>query len=191
MRIAAVNVLMLIGVASCALAQDEHSVPAAIIERAAAKGRSAAVESTTPGRMFALAAPRTVSLADLPEGTLLSLLNGAAAVHREVPAEFVSQGEWSTLPDGRRAWRVAIHSAGAGSIRLHFTGFDVVNGQVWLSSGTDSDAVSGKPFTGQGPLGDGEFWSNSVFADTVWVEFVPAADQTTDAVPFEVDQITH
>ncbi|MEP7361989.1 MAG: trypsin-like peptidase domain-containing protein [Acidobacteriota bacterium] len=192
MRIAAVSVLVLIGVAWCALAQDEHSVPASVHERTSAKGRTAAADRSTPGRMFALAAPRTVSLEGLPEGAGLSLLNGAVAVHREVPADLMAQGEWTTLPDGRRAWRLAIHSPEARSIRVHFDAFDVAGGQVWLGSenGADEPLVS-KPFAGQGPFGDGEFWSNSVYADTVWVEYVPAADQTTDAVPFAIDQISH
>jgi len=192
MRIAAVSLLVLIGIAPCALAQNEHSVPAAIHERASAKGRTAAAEPSTPSRMFALAAPRTVSLEGLPEGARLALLNGAVAMHREVPGDLMEQGEWTALPDGRRLWRVAIHSPEARSIRVHFSGFDVAGGQVWLGSESAAGAaIANKPFAAQGPLGDGEFWSTSVFADTVWVEFVPAADQTSDAIPFTIDRISH
>ncbi len=108
MRIAAVSMLGLIGLAPSALAQDEHSAPAAIHEKASAKGRTAAADPHAPGKMFALAAPRTVSLEGLSETTRGQLLNGVAAVHRDVPADLMAQGEWTTLPDGRRLWRVAI-----------------------------------------------------------------------------------
>ena len=192
MRIAAVSMLGLIGLAPLALAQDEHSAPAAILEKASAKGRTAAVDPHAPGKMFALAAPRTVSLEGLSEATRGQLLNGVAAVHRDVPADLMSQGEWTTLPDGRRLWRVAIESPEARALRVHFSGFDVADGQVWLSSEAGVEpAVSDKPLAAKGPSGDGSFWSYSVHASTVWVEFAPAADQTSDAVPFTIDRVSH
>lgn len=190
MRIAAAGLLALFNVATCALAQETLSVPAALYERPAAKGRAAAAELRSPGRLFALDAPREVSLEVLPQAARLSLLDGAVAIHRETPASLLEQGEWSTLPDGRRVWRVAVESPDAGAIRLHFTGFDIGGGQLWLSSGEPS-ATNGKALSGRGPLGDGEFWSASVDSDTVWVEYVPAADRTDDAVPFVIDRLSH
>jgi len=190
MRIAAAGLLALFNVATCALAQETLSVPAALYERPAAKGRAAAAEPRSPGRLFALDAPRRVSLEGLPQQASLSLLDGAVAIHRETPASLLEQGEWSTLPDGRRLWRVAVESPGAGAIRLHFTSFDIGGGQLWLSAG-DAAAANARSLSGRGPLGDGEFWSASVTADTVWVEYVPAADRTDDALPFSIDRLSH
>lgn len=192
MRIAAASALVWMSVAPCAWSQEVLSVPASLYERQAAKGRLALAQELSPARLFSLEAPRKVSLEGLPESARASLLNGAVAVHRETPEGLMTSGEWSTMADGRRVWRVAVESPGAASLRLHFTRFDVEGGEVWLSAGGEAAApAEARALTGRGPLGDGEFWSASVFGETVWVEYVPAADRTDGVVPFGIDRISH
>jgi V8-like Glu-specific endopeptidase len=93
--------------------------------------------------------------------------------------------------DGR-IWRLAVQSPGALAMRLHFTQFAVGAGQVWIhDGGGDEDRVLG-PYVGRGPNNDGDFWSATVFSDTVTVEYQPADGQPADGeVPFTIEEISH
>ncbi|HEV3197502.1 MAG TPA: trypsin-like peptidase domain-containing protein, partial [Bryobacteraceae bacterium] len=108
-------------------------------------------------------------------------------VERMVERRSGLRGEWVTLDDGRTAWRLAIQSDGASGVRLEFSRFSVGSGEVWLYS-EDHSQVFG-PYTGAGPDGSGQFWSNTVFADNVVVEYLP--DQPRTDTPFQVSKLLH
>jgi hypothetical protein len=113
-------------------------------------------------------------------------------VHRtlEQAAIPVEQG-WQVIPDGRTVWRMAIRSSQALAMRLHFTGFSVGEGRVWIySSQGEPDAVAG-PYTGQGIFGDGDFWAHTVTGETVVVEYAPAPSSEQTSVPFGISEISH
>ncbi len=97
------------------------------------------------------------------------------------------EGQWVTLDDGQAAWRMAIQSDGASGVRLEFSRFAVGAGEVWIYS-EDHDQVFG-PYTGAGPYGSGDFWSNTVFSDTVVVEYLPGRPRSD--TPFQVSGLLH
>ena len=108
-------------------------------------------------------------------------------VERVVDRGSGQQGEWVTLDDGRTAWRLSIQSDGASGVRLQFSRFAVGAGEVWLYS-ADHTQVFGA-YTGAGPDGSGDFWSHTVFADSVVVEYLP--DQPRHDTPFRVSRLLH
>jgi len=108
-------------------------------------------------------------------------------IERVVEPRVTRQGEWVTLDDGSTAWRLSIQSDGAAGVRLHFSRFAVGAGEVWLYS-EDQAQVFG-PYTDAGPDGSGDFWSHTVFADVVVVEYRP--DQPRTDTPFHVSKLLH
>ncbi|HLK62431.1 MAG TPA: hypothetical protein VKU19_03270 [Bryobacteraceae bacterium] len=108
-------------------------------------------------------------------------------IERGIDRRAGQHGAWVTLDDGSTAWRLAIQSDGAAGVRLHFTGFAVGIGEVWIYS-SDHTQVFG-PYTAEGPDGSGDFWSHAIFADTVVVEYLP--EQPRDTVPFHVAGLLH
>jgi hypothetical protein len=93
----------------------------------------------------------------------------AGAEQRQVGVEDGDSIRW-------RLWR-------AGS----FSRFRVASGAVWVYS-EDRSQVFG-PYTGSGIDPTGDFWSHTVFADTVVVEYL--ADQRAETVPFSITRIAH
>jgi V8-like Glu-specific endopeptidase len=67
-----------------------------------------------------------------------------------------------------RVWTGTVRSAGASALRIHFTDFQLPHGAE-LYVYNDSGVAFG-PYTGTGPLGSGEFWSNTVVGDTALVQ---------------------
>ena len=58
---------------------------------------------------------------------------------------------------------------------------------MWIYS-ADRSQVFG-PYTGNGPAESGEFWSHTVFADTVVVEYQPR--EPRESVPFTISRAAH
>ena len=59
---------------------------------------------------------------------------------------------------------------------------------MWLYSADGQILV---PYTGTGSYGDGEFWSDIVFGDSVTIEYLPDPAATEEAVPFQIVEISH
>jgi lysyl endopeptidase len=108
-------------------------------------------------------------------------------IERSLDAAPQARGEWLALDDGKAAWRMAIQSDDASGLRVHFHDFAVASGAVWVYS-EDRSQVFG-PYTGTGIDETGDFWSHTVFADTVVVEYL--ADERVEAVPFSITRIAH
>lgn len=112
-------------------------------------------------------------------------------VSRMVPSDAMNAAEWSATPEGRQVWRLALSSTGAEGLRVRFSDFHVGEGKVWLF-GPDGDAsnLSAGPYTGDGPYGDGTFWTDIVLTDSVIVAYEPAGDGG-DAIPFKIADVSH
>jgi lysyl endopeptidase len=111
-------------------------------------------------------------------------------LHRGVPKDALGSGVWTTLPDGRGVWRLSIASAGAAAVRIQFSDFSVGNGSVWLyANGATQDADG--PYTGQGPYGNGEFWSASIAGENVVIEYAAAGKGSDTVLPFRVERVSH
>ncbi|MBM3786411.1 MAG: trypsin-like serine protease, partial [Acidobacteria bacterium] len=111
-----------------------------------------------------------------------------ASVHRGVPERFAAQGQWSRTAEGKLLFRAALRSPNARGLRLHFTDFDIAGGKVWLyPADNPEDGYFSGPYTGQGPFGDGEFWSDFVEGESVIVEY----ESNSEALPFRIDLASH
>ncbi|MEK7408077.1 MAG: PPC domain-containing protein [Acidobacteriota bacterium] len=115
-----------------------------------------------------------------------------AGVHRKLTEEAVDSGQWQTLADGRQVWRLAIRSPEAAGLRLHFTGFSAGSGRVWIHDGSREESEIQGPYTGRGPWGDADFWSDFVLAETVIVEFEPERPESAgQPPPFRIAEVSH
>ncbi|MFZ0934806.1 MAG: hypothetical protein WB579_15375 [Bryobacteraceae bacterium] len=108
-------------------------------------------------------------------------------IERSLDGAPQSSGGWLALDDGRAVWRMAIQSDGASGVRVHFHDFALAGGAVWVYS-EDRSQVFG-PYTGSGIDDSGDFWSHTVFADTVVIEY--QADRQVEALPFSIPGIAH
>src|SRR5690606_17045603 len=67
-------------------------------------------------------------------------------------------GLWSTLPDGRLAWRLALEAPGAVAVDLGFDRFRLPHGaELWLV-GVGKDNRAGPYTDAHNPPGGGAFW---------------------------------
>lgn len=108
-------------------------------------------------------------------------------IERPIDPRAKSRGAWVALDDGSAVWRLEIQSDGATGLRVDFSDFNVGAGEVWLYS-EDRTQVFG-PYSGGGIDNSGEFWSHTVFADTIVLEY--RADSPGRSVPFTVLKILH
>ncbi len=184
-RVVSTGLLLLHLLAGLALAQRIDPVRPTVYRKPPGQRT---VSSAPPGERFHLPRPQSVRLPRLDSGDLdkVSVKTGAGelGVHRSLEETTLPvAGAWIVSPDGSRVWRLALSSEGAVAVRVHFTGFSVGEGRVW---------VGDKSYTGLGPWGTGDFWSPVVFSDTAVVEYEPASpDAAVDSVPFTILEISH
>ena len=122
-----------------------------------------------------------------------------AGVHRAIAAPAARDlGRWETMPGGREVWRMVIESPGAAGIRIHFRGFNLRGGRLWLHDGTGAESEIAGPYEGRGIWDDGDFWSGFVLAERIVVEYEPAAgsarasfDAASGELPFTIAEISH
>jgi lysyl endopeptidase len=149
--------------------------------------QAAVVRAQPPSRSIALGRHGAIALGALTaaeRGKLGAVgLKRRIGVHRALPQGALDRGTWASLPNGGADWRLGISSASASALRVHFSGFSVGSAKVWVHSG---DFVDG-PYTGQGPYGNGDFWSRTVAGDSAVVEYEGPAG----AVPFQIRQVAH
>ena len=92
----------------------------------------------------------------------------AKSVLVEFAGDDVRWGAMKKTEDGGRVWSAAVRSAGAFGLRLHFD-------FLWLPEDTElyvfneGGEVFG-PYTGAGPLDTGEFWTQMVTGDEVYIQ---------------------
>jgi V8-like Glu-specific endopeptidase len=70
--------------------------------------------------------------------------------------------------DGGFVWTGIVEASGASAVRLHFTGFDLPEGAEMYVYGKDGQAAG--PYTGRGPVGNGELYTHSIFGDQISVQ---------------------
>lgn len=95
-------------------------------------------------------------------------------------------GGWAINASGQRFWSVRIQVPGAIGLRLHFEGFSIGSGRVWIGGNVSGAMRWFGPYSDQGLLKTGDFWTETVFSDSVEVEYLPAS--AADAVPFHIGE---
>ncbi|HWF47119.1 MAG TPA: trypsin-like peptidase domain-containing protein [Bryobacteraceae bacterium] len=162
------------------------SVPAAKVART----------RIAPSQLFRLGAAPAVNLGPIapnvrnePTGRPGVRRVGAQRTVRQVA---LGTGTWQPVGDGTSVWQITFKSDNALGIRVHFTDFDAAAGQVWVHDLNTPAAQVFGPFTGKGRNGNGDFWTEVVFSDSVEVEYRPAASQATSGLPpFTVAEVLH
>ncbi|HYP06467.1 MAG TPA: trypsin-like peptidase domain-containing protein [Bryobacteraceae bacterium] len=110
---------------------------------------------------------------------------------RALPPDITSSGEWSTTPEGRPIWRLSVRSEGASALRVRLTSFHVGIGRLWLlATDTEGVEVTAGPYIGDGPNGDGEFWTDMLMSDSLIVAYEPAETSSRD-LPFVLTGLSH
>ena len=114
-------------------------------------------------------------------------------LRRIVPSEAFQHVSSVVTPTGRRVLRLGLHSGDAAAIRVHFTNFAAGFGEVWVygEGKNPSWRLMDGPYSGQGPLDDGAFWSATIHSGTVIVEFDAPAGSVPPDFPFRIDAISH
>jgi hypothetical protein len=98
----------------------------------------------------------------------------------------LAYGAARTSPEGT-VWTGAASSERAFGLRVHFTGVDLPRGSALYVYNADGAAFG--PYTGRGPNGTGEFWSNMVLGDTAFVQLRQPAGAAPAA--FDIAGIGH
>jgi uncharacterized protein (TIGR03437 family) len=184
-------------------AQSREPMPPAIFR----KGPNASQRALAPGKRERLDRPLAHELGPLSESELLRLKSRAGlravGIHRSLAGigiqhnrgpranGMVVDGAWSPRDDGSRVWRYAIDSEDAVGIRIHFTDFAAGAGRVWVYASDTGDSRA-ESFTGSGPAGNGDFWSQTVFGSEAIIEFEPdPANLPEETTPFQIKEIAH
>jgi len=101
-------------------------------------------------------------------------------------------GALKETDDGGYVFTAALSSPEATGIRVHFTGFRLPdNAGVYLY--TEDGQVFG-PYTGRGPLGDGEFWSHTLIGDEITLQLRhvgPASNADLASTSFNIAGLAH
>lgn len=84
-------------------------------------------------------------------------------------------GAWEVSGAGWTAWRLRLTSEGAKSLSVHVRPLALpAAAELWLCS--PDGKVRHGPFRGNGPNGDGQFWSPAVPGPELWMEVRAPAD---------------
>ncbi len=106
-----------------------------------------------------------------------SRLFGRPQIYAEPIAVELSAGDagnWETLPDGGRLWRLRVRSPGALNLNLHFDRFELPAGATLWIYNRAGDHIQG-PYTAEDRNVRGELWTALVYGDEVVLELnVPA-----------------
>ncbi len=153
------------------------------------------VVEAAPSQRFSLSAAPVASLGPLDD----SLRDQArkkgmlqVGVHRPVTTAMMALGAWSKNGDGSTVWRLTLQSNNAVGIRVHFTSFSVGDGKVWIHDAANPPKQTFGPYSALGVHGNGDMWTEAVFADSVVVEYQPGSQvQSSGLPPFQIAEIAH
>ena len=188
------------------LAQAQRIGPLVLDDQQRSKISSAARGAAVrpPSLQMSLSLPAAIALPSLGPDDLQRLQPQEGqppviGVHRRLPAgalmpsfsggtvKTTAEGAWQSTAIGR-LWRLKMTSPSARAMRIHFRDFAIGAGSLWLHS--EGGQVVG-PYSGSGLYGDGDFWSDIVFGDSLTIEYLPAAAPTEEDVPFQIVAISH
>ncbi len=94
--------------------------------------------------------------------------------------------------DGGLVWARVVTSEQAGGLRVHIRGMDLPLSAELYIYGLQGEAFG--PYTEQGPNANGEFWTDSILADTAVLLLNvtgPATDQDLRGISFVVSEVGH
>ena len=72
-------------------------------------------------------------------------------------------GDFAAEPDGTVLWTGRVAAPGASALKLHLSPFNLPESAELFVYSADGQAFG--PYTGRGPIDDGELWTNAIFGD--------------------------
>lgn len=101
----------------------------------------------------------------------------------------LDDGSWQQLDDGSWSWRMRVYSAGAQSLNLHFSKFDLPPDASLMLYDPNGEVIAG-PYTSTNGQVDKQLWTAVVNGETVIAEVrVPAAEK--DQVQLQLAEVNH
>ena len=104
----------------------------------------------------------------------------------------VAGGVLSPTADGGFVWAMALEAAGAGAVRVNLRGVDLP-GEADLFFFSPQGQAFG-PYSGKGPNGSGEFWTNTVFGSQGVVllrHYGPNGAADLKGISFGISEVGH
>lgn len=98
-------------------------------------------------------------------------------------------GDWTILPDGSRIWRLRIDAPGAIGIRVHIRGIVMPEQCEIFAYDTHERKQIRGPYSDRTLRAKDEFWTSTVFSESVTVECYCPTDIYRDKFKLTVDQI--
>ncbi len=92
-------------------------------------------------------------------------------VNRKVDAGLHNAGSWMETPDGRRVWRMIVHSDGAKALKLAFSNFHLARGTEMYLYNANHKQVIGKITAEHNPA-DGNFYTELIQGESVTIEYI-------------------
>jgi hypothetical protein len=89
----------------------------------------------------------------------------------------VKVGDVTGSDDGAVVWSGRVSSPGATAIRLHLSPFDLPESAELYVYSAEGQAFG--PYTGRGPVDDGELWTNTIFGDEVRLQLRVAPEDAS------------
>lgn len=103
-----------------------------------------------------------------------------------------SHGRIKETSDGGFVWTIAIKSKDAASLRIHLSEFNLPEDcQLYVYN--KYCQVPG-PYINQGPDNKGEFWTETLFGDTLYIQlrsYKPIFDKSLNSLGFRINKIAH
>jgi len=153
-----------------AAVQDLHQqLVAREVTGAEARGLTVRIPAADAERIAApiTAGGRLLVGVALPVDTPIDLGGTARLLQRNAGPEF---GAMRSTRDGGFVWSGLVSAPGATAVRLHISGFDLPEGAALYVYGANGQAAG--PYTGRGPVGDAELYTNSIFGSQVRLQLV-------------------
>lgn len=107
-------------------------------------------------------------------------------------SQFQSGGMMKEASGGGFVWTAAAVSPKAVAIRVHFSDFSLPAGSELYIYNADGEAFG--PYTGFGPNGDGDFWSNTVTGSLAYIQLHhrgELTEQSLSATRFNIRDVAH
>lgn len=112
-----------------------------------------------------LTSAEKASAEPLAEGRYRVGVSKAVGIDLDFSLKAVPFGVRELRSDGGVTWSGVVRSPGSSALRLHFSPFDLPEGAELYVYGPERQAFG--PYTGRGPIDDGELWTNTVWGEEV------------------------
>lgn len=126
-----------------------------------------------------------------PAGVVVNFGDWNPGLDRRAPHAF-AHGMIRGTRDGGFVWTIGAESANASGLRLHLSGLNLPeNAELYIYN--DNNEAFG-PYTGQGPNGDGEFWTNTVFGPVAYLQvryYGRPAARDLQSLRFRIAEVAH